>query len=89
MGEQDLELLQFPTAYPIKVVCRRRADVRIEIDAIVRRHTPVLGDDAIQERDSSAGNYVSISYALTARSAEHITGLIAELRGHDSVVMVL
>ena len=89
MGEQDLELLQFPTAYPIKVVCRRRTDLRIEIDAIVRRHTPELGDDAIQERDSSAGNYVSISYALIARSAEHITDLIVELRSHDSVVMVL
>ena len=89
MADQDLELLQFPTAYPIKVVCRRRADLRIEIDAIVRRHTPELGDDAILERDSSAGNYVSISYALTARSAEHITRLITELRGHDFVVMVL
>ena len=89
MGEQDLELLRFPTAYPIKVVCRRRAGLRIAIDAIVRSHTPELGDDAIQERDSSAGNYVSISYALTARSAQHITLLIAELRGHDSVVMVL
>jgi putative lipoic acid-binding regulatory protein len=89
VGPQDLELLQFPTAYPIKVVCRRRAGLRIEIDAIVRRHSPELGDDAIQERDSSAGNYVSISYALTARSAEHISLLIAELRGHDSVVMVL
>ncbi len=89
MREPDLELLQFPTAYPIKVVCRRRAGLRIEIDAIVRRHTPELGDDAIQERASSAGNYVSISYALTARSAQHITLLIAELLGQDSVVMVL
>ena len=89
MGEQDLELLKFPTAYPIKVVCRRRTDLRVVIDAIVRRHTPELGDDAIQERDSSAGNYVSISYDLVARSAEHITGLIVELRSHDSVVMVL
>ena len=89
MADRDLELLQFPTAYPIKVVCRRRAELRIEIDAIVRRHTHDLGDDAIQERDSSAGNFVSISYALTARSAEHITGLIVELRAHDCVVMVL
>jgi putative lipoic acid-binding regulatory protein len=89
VSEQELELLQFPTAYPIKVVCRRRADLRIVIDEIVRRHTPELGDDAIQERDSSAGNYVSISYALTARSAEHITALIVELRSHDAVVMVL
>jgi putative lipoic acid-binding regulatory protein len=87
--EQELELLQFPTAYPIKVVCRRRADLRIEIDAIVRRHSPELCADAIQERDSSAGNYVSISYALTARSAGHVTALLAELRGHDAVVMVL
>jgi putative lipoic acid-binding regulatory protein len=89
VADQDLELLRFPTPYPIKVVCRRRADLRTVIDAVVRRHTPDLGDAAIQERDSSAGNYVSISYALTARSAEHITLLIAELRGHDSVVMVL
>ena len=37
MADRDLELLQFPTAYPIKVVCRRRAELRIEIDAIVRR----------------------------------------------------
>jgi hypothetical protein len=89
MSEPKGPLLTFPTDYPIKVVCRRRAALRIEIDAIVRRHTPELADEQISERDSRAGQFVSITYAITARSAEHVEGLVVELRNHPAVMMVI
>lgn len=89
MSGEHLELLKFPTPYPIKVVCRRRENLRLTIDALVRRHTPDLAAEAIQERDSKAGHFVSITYQLTARSAAHITALLAELQAHDAVIMVI
>jgi uncharacterized protein len=89
MSDRDLELLQFPTPYPIKVVCRQREGLRPMIDAIVHRHTPDLTDANIQVRGSSTGHFVSITYTLTARSAEHVTDLLRELLAHEAVVMVI
>ncbi len=89
MPDQNLELLQFPTPYPIKVVCRQRQDLRLLIDEMVRRHTPDLANDAIHERCSKAGHFVSITYQLNARSAAHITALLADLNDHEAVIMVI
>ena len=89
MSERNLELLQFPTPYPIKVVCRQRDNLRQTIDEIVRRHTPDLTDAAIHERGSNAGHFVSITYLLTAHSAQHVSDLLGELLRHESVVMVI
>lgn len=89
MSQRDLELLRFPTAYPIKVICRRAAQLRADIDDIVRRHTPELQDTEIHERDSNAGKFVSITYSIVARDAGHIMALVAELRTHAAVIMVI
>jgi uncharacterized protein len=89
MSERKLELLQFPTPYPIKVVCRQREELRPIIDEIVRRRTPDLTESDIQMRVSSAGHFVSITYTLTARSAEHVTELLRDLLSQEAVVMVI
>jgi putative lipoic acid-binding regulatory protein len=88
-NEPALELLQFPTDYPIKVVGRPSAEFRAHIHAIVVRHVPNVETDRITERLSENGNFLSISYAIRAESREQIEGLVKDLTTAEGVLMVL
>ncbi len=83
------ELLRFPTDYPIKVVGRVDASLRNRVDAVVLRHAADLALERVSERASAAGNFVSITYLIVARSREQIIALVAELASTDGVVMVI
>lgn len=89
MANKDLHLLTFPTLYPIKVVCRQQAALRLELDAIVRRHVPDFDADNVAERPSNGGRFVSVSYALVVSSAAQIEALARELQSHVAVTMVI
>jgi putative lipoic acid-binding regulatory protein len=90
MGEQsDESLLVFPTEYPIKVLGRRQELCRADIDALVRSHVPTLLEEQILERESSAGNFVSITYLIIAESRDQVTTLVSALLKAEGVVMVL
>lgn len=81
--------LQFPTDYPIKVVGRSDPALRARIDAVVLRHAPDTPAERISERASGAGNFVSITYLIIARSREQIVALVEELASTQGVVMVI
>ena len=83
------ELLQFPTAYPIKVVGRRSATLRVTIDAIVREHVPDLTDDQISERESTQQHFLAITYTITARSKEQVVALANALQASKDVIMLI
>lgn len=82
-------LLRFPTDYPIKVVGRVDASLRARVDAVVLRHAADLALERVSERASGAGNFVSITYVIVARSREQIVALVEELAATDGVVMVI
>ncbi len=89
MNEPREELLQFPTDYPIKVVGRSDLQLRARIDAVVLRHVPDITADRISERASGAGNFVSITYVIVARSKPQIVALVEELASSEGVMMVI
>lgn len=89
MTDTGSELLRFPTDYPIKVVGRSDAALRARIDAVVMRHAPDITAEQISERASGAGNFVSITYVIVARSREQIIALVEELASSEGVVMVI
>lgn len=89
MNEPREELLQFPTDYPIKVVGRSDPQLRARIDAVVLRHVPDITTDRISERASGAGNFVSITYVIIARSKPQIVALVEELASSEGVMMVI
>lgn len=89
MTEPTGELLKFPTDYPIKVVGRSDAQLRARIDAVVLRHAPDTTAERISERASGAGNFVSITYVIIARSKPQIVALVEELASSEGVVMVI
>jgi putative lipoic acid-binding regulatory protein len=89
MSDGRSELLTFPTDYPIKVVGRSDPALRARIDAVVLRHVPDITAERISERASGAGNFVSITYLIIARSREQIIALVEELASSEGVVMVI
>lgn len=89
MSESAESPLVFPTDYPIKVVGRTDVALRDRIDVVVMKHVADLTADRISERASNAGNFVSITYVIVARSREQVTALVQELAGTEGVLMVI
>ncbi|HEY8052115.1 MAG TPA: DUF493 domain-containing protein [Steroidobacteraceae bacterium] len=81
--------LRFPTDYPVKIMGRPADDFRARVHAIMLRHAPDLSADAITERLSANGNFLSISYLLRAHSASQIEALVTELKACDGVMLLL
>jgi uncharacterized protein len=82
-------LLHFPCDYPIKVVVRGQAAVRLEIDPVMVRHAGPEALERVSERASAQANFLSITYLIEAQSEAQIAALFAELKQCSSVVMVL
>lgn len=83
------ELLEFPCAFPIKIMGQARDDFAQTMLAIVLRHVPDFDGTATELRASSGGRYVSLTCTLTARSREQLDALYRELTAHPWVKVVL
>jgi putative lipoic acid-binding regulatory protein len=82
-------LLEFPCAFPIKVMGRTEPGFAQAILGIVRRHAPDFDGVALEMRPSSAGHYLSLTATVNATSREQLDVLYRELVAHPGVVMVL
>ena len=81
--------LEFPTAFPIKVMGRRTDDFAQAIVEVVLRHAPDFDAGTLEMRASRAGNYLSVTATITATSREQLDELYRELVAHPRVTMVL
>jgi putative lipoic acid-binding regulatory protein len=81
--------LEYPCAYPIKVVGEHSDDFASVIIAIVQQHDPHVQPEDVRSRASSQGRYVSLHITILARSPEHIAALHADLRASGRVQIVL
>jgi putative lipoic acid-binding regulatory protein len=81
--------LQFPTAFPIKVMGLTRDGFAQAIVAVVRRHAPEFDPSTVEMRTSSRGKYLSLTCTITATSRAQLDDLYRELTAHPMVVMVL
>lgn len=82
-------LLEFPTAFPIKVMGRRADGYAQAVLEVVLRHAPDFDPASMEMRPSKAGTYLSLTVTITARSREQLDALYKELSGHPMVMMVL
>lgn len=81
--------ITFPCDYPIKVVGDVREDFHREVYDTVVKHDPTLTTDRVSQRTSRKGNFISVSFMLTAESKEQLEKLFADLKQIESVRMVL
>jgi len=81
--------LRFPTEFPIKVMGRRTDGFAQAVVDVVLAHAPDFDPATVEMRPSAAGNYLSVTVTIVARSREQLDGLYQALTGHPMVMMVL
>ena len=82
-------LIDYPCAFPIKVMGPHRDDFAQTILAVVQKHDPGFDGSRIEMRASSGGKYLSLTCTVTATSRPQLDALYTELSGHPMVKVVL
>jgi putative lipoic acid-binding regulatory protein len=87
--QQDAPLIEYPCAFPIKIMGHTRAGFAQAMLEIVRRHAPDFDGATMEMKSSKHGKYLSITCTINAASREQLDTLYRELCDHPMVVMVL
>ena len=85
----DAPIITYPCEYPIKVVGNVRPNFHDEVFNVVVRHDPTMNTVKVSQKTSRKGNFISISFMLTATSEQQIKALFDDLKQIPSVQMVL
>ena len=87
--QQETTLIEYPCAFPIKIMGLTQAGFAQAILEVVKRHAPDFDGATMEMRASSAGKYLSVTCVVNATSRAQLDGLYRELCDHPMVVMVL
>ena len=82
-------LLEFPCAFPMKILGRTEDGFAQDVLDVVLRHAPDFDSASMEMRASRLGNYLSLTCTVNASSREQLDALYRELSAHPQVVMVL
>lgn len=89
MNEENPELIEFPCAFPIKIMGEATSEFRQTVIEIVRCHAPDTADESFGYRESSTGRYLSITATITAQSREQLDNLYTDITSCDLVKWAL
>ncbi|MBG6241131.1 MAG: DUF493 family protein [Candidatus Symbiopectobacterium sp. Dall1.0] len=81
------ELLEFPCSFTYRVMGLAQPELVDRVLEVVQRHAP--GDYSPLVKQSSKGNYHSVSITITATHIEQVETLYEELGAIDIVRVVL
>jgi putative lipoic acid-binding regulatory protein len=82
-------LLEFPCAFPLKIMGRTQDGFAQTVLEVVLRHAPDFDSASMEMRASRQGNYLSLTCVVNATSRGQLDALYRELSAHPQVVMVL
>lgn len=82
-------LIEYPSAFPIKVMGKHNPDLTSTLLAVVKQFDPTFDESTIETRSSKGGNYVGLTFTITATSREQLDDLYRALSAHPMVSMVL
>jgi putative lipoic acid-binding regulatory protein len=85
----EKSLLEFPCAFPVKVMGRTQDGFAQAVVAIVQRHAADFDPATLEMRSSRAGNYLSVTATINATSRAQLDDLYRDLTAHPMVTMVL
>jgi putative lipoic acid-binding regulatory protein len=81
--------IEFPCDYPIKVLGKEHERFREAVLSVVARHDAEFCRDRVQEKNSSQGNYVSLTVWIKATGESQLKNLFEDLKATGLVTMVL
>ena len=82
-------LIEYPSAFPIKVMGQQDPDFEPAIVAIAKLFDPTFDASTIERRLSKAGNYLGLTLTVTATSRGQLDELYRTLSTHPLVKVVL
>ena len=85
----EQSLIEYPSAFPIKVMGLQVPDFEPAMVAIAHQFDPAFDARTIERRPSKAGNYLGLTLTVTATSREQLDGLYRTLSTHPLVKVVL
>jgi putative lipoic acid-binding regulatory protein len=89
MSEQQPPKIEFPCAYPIKVLGEAREDFIDTVFDLVKQHAPEIDRQALQLRDSRKGTFVSVHIVIVATGVDQLQNIHQSLLTYDAVKMVI
>ncbi|MGY6555311.1 MAG: YbeD family protein [Wenzhouxiangella sp.] len=81
--------LEFPCAYPVKVMIEKTAAARREVLAVAAAHAPFSLSGDVRYRPSRNDRYESITITVQVESRSQLEGLYGALRALKVVKMTL
>jgi uncharacterized protein len=89
VSEPEAPKIEFPCAYPIKVLGRKSADFEEVVLAVFERHAPGFDQRTITARARRNGTFMALTITITATGPEQLQVLHQDLlaTGHVSMVM--
>lgn len=85
----ERSLIEYPSAFPIKVMGAHVEGFTEAIVAVARRFDPGFDPGTVESRPSKGGNYLGLTITITATSREQLDALYRELSSHPMVKVVL
>lgn len=81
--------IEFPCAFPIKMMGRDEPGFRSAAVAIIEEHSGPVSESDIREARSARGNFVSITITINASSQDQLDSIYRALTEHDQVLFAL
>jgi hypothetical protein len=88
MSDQET-LLEFPCAFPIKIMGRTEDGFANAMLEVVLRHAPDFDSATLTMKASSSNKYLSLTCTINATSKQQLDDLYREITAHPMVVMAL
>ena len=85
----EQSLIEYPSAFPIKVMGAHVAGFTEAIVAVAQRFDPGFDPATVESRPSRGGNYLGLTITITATSREQLDALYRALSSHPMVKVVL
>ena len=89
MSEAKKSLLEFPCAFPLKIMGLTHDALAQTVLDVVLRHAPDYDAATMEMRASSTGKYLSLTCTINATSKPQLDALYRELSSHPWVKVVL
>lgn len=88
-ADAEAPKIQFPCAYPIKVVGNAAEDFREYVIAVMERHAGPLETELVTVQASSNGRFLSVRVTIMATGTEQLQAIFEELKGSGRVHIVI
>ncbi len=85
----EQSLIEYPSAFPIKVMGAHVEGFEAAIVAVAQRFDPGFDAATVETRPSKGGYYLGVTITITATSREQLDELYRTLTTHPMVKVVL